>query len=68
MAENKGEMKANFSFDAETKKLVEKLGYIPEDCYCTTDDVFIPEHAERNRKIVKVEYLHSQGKKLNESA
>jgi len=56
-------MKVNFSFDEETKKLVEKLGYIPESCYCTTADVFIPEHSEKNRKIVEAEYLHSKAKK-----
>ena len=64
----KGKMKVNFSFDEETKKLVEKLGYIPKNCYCTTADVFIPEHYEKNRKIVKAEYekvLMNKGR-LNE--
>jgi hypothetical protein len=42
-----------FSFDEETTKLVKKLGYIPEGCYCTpVPDVFIAEHAEKNKDIV----------------
>lgn len=48
-----------FSFDKPTKKLIKKLGYIPEGCYCSTENVFIPEHAERNKEIVKKEYEHS---------
>jgi hypothetical protein len=49
-----GRMKeAYFSFDKDTKKLIKKLGYIPEGCYCTTEPgVFIPEHAKKNRQIV----------------
>lgn len=46
-------MEVYFSFDEETKRLVKKLGYIPKDCYCTTgQNVFIPEHAEKNGDIV----------------
>lgn len=50
------EMETYFSFDKETKELVSKLGYVPAGCYCTTTPgVFIPEHAEKNREIVKRE-------------
>lgn len=55
----------NFSFDTETKELVAKLGYIPIGCYCTPVlDVFIREHAEKNREIVKqeVERKRQEGK------
>jgi len=44
-----------FSFDAETRELVQKLGYIPEGCYCSPEEAFIREHAEKNRKIVMKE-------------
>lgn len=48
--------KVYFSFDKGTKKLVEKLGYIPKSCYCSTKDISIPEHIKKNRKIVEMEY------------
>lgn len=48
-----------FSFDAETKELVHKLGYIPKGCYCSPENAFIPEHAEKNRGIVAREIKHS---------
>ena len=49
-------MEAYFSFDKETKELVTKLGYVPAGCYCTTTPgVFIAEHAEKNREMVKRE-------------
>lgn len=44
-----------FSFDKETAKIVKEIGYIPKDCWCTTKDAFIPEHAIKNRKIVENE-------------
>jgi hypothetical protein len=45
--------KVYFSFDKETKELIHKLGYIPKDCYCSLENVFIPEHAKKNKEIVK---------------
>jgi hypothetical protein len=51
-----------FSFDKDTKKLVTKLGYIPEGCYCSTEDTFIQEHADKNRRIVMAEL---SSKKVN---
>lgn len=44
-----------FSFDKETKEVVAVLGYIPKGCYCSEGNMFIPEHAEKNREIVKKE-------------
>jgi hypothetical protein len=44
-----------FSFDSETMELVNKLGYIPKGCYCCVENAFIPEHAEKNKKIVMKE-------------
>lgn len=41
-----------FSFDKETRKLIKKLGYIPEGCYCSEENILIPEHVEKNRQIV----------------
>lgn len=52
-----------FSFDKETKKLVEKLGYIPEGCYCSPANVFIPEHAEKNKQIILRESKKHSGKR-----
>lgn len=52
----KDRVKVYFSFDEETKRLIEKLGYVPKDCYCTTEpDIFIPEHGQKNSDIVKRE-------------
>lgn len=51
-------VKVYFSFDKKTKELIHKLGYIPKDCYCSTKNVFIPEHVKKNREIVEREVIH----------
>jgi len=44
----------NFSFDKETLAMVKALGYIPPGCYGTpVKGVFIQEHADKNREIVR---------------
>jgi len=58
-------VKVYFSFDEETRKLVEQLGYVPKEAYCTTEPVFIPEHAEKNREIVKREIRRRKSKGLS---